>query len=85
VALLERLADDPSPYVRRSVGNHLNDISRDDPGLALDLARRWRAGPYGEEVARRGLRTLVAAGVAAYVALASLLVVAVTRHGFRLP
>ena len=62
VALLERLADDPSPYVRRSVGNHLNDISRDDPGLALDLARRWRAGPRGEEVARRGLRALVAAG-----------------------
>ncbi|MGE0025860.1 MAG: DNA alkylation repair protein [Thermoleophilia bacterium] len=62
VALLERLSDDPSGYVRRSVGNHLNDISRDDPALAVALARRWRAGVHGDEVARRGMRTLVAAG-----------------------
>ena len=63
VALLERLADDPSPYVRRSVGNHLNDISKDDPALAVDLARAWlAASTHGDEVARRGLRSLVAAG-----------------------
>lgn len=29
--LLEGLADDPSPYVRRSVANHLNDIAKDHP------------------------------------------------------
>ncbi len=63
VALLHRLADDPSPYVRRSVGNHLNDIAKDHPALAVELARGWReAGAHGDEVARRGLRTLVAAG-----------------------
>jgi 3-methyladenine DNA glycosylase AlkC len=63
VALLHLLADDPSPYVRRSVGNHLNDIAKDHPALAVDLARGWLAGStHGDEVARRGLRTLVAAG-----------------------
>ncbi|HMO00384.1 MAG TPA: hypothetical protein PKD59_13305 [Miltoncostaeaceae bacterium] len=61
-ALLGRLADDPSAYVRRSVGNHLNDISRDDPDRAVALARRWRGGEHGDEVVRRGMRTLVAAG-----------------------
>jgi 3-methyladenine DNA glycosylase AlkC len=63
VALLHRLADDPSPYVRRSVGNHLNDISKDHPALAVELARTWlAASTHGDEVPRRGLRTLVAAG-----------------------
>ncbi len=63
VALLARLADDPSEYVRRSVGNHLNDISKEHPAMAVDLARAWgAASTHGDEVARRGLRTLVAAG-----------------------
>lgn len=61
--LLERLVEDPSAYVRRSVANHLNDIAKDHPGLAIDLARRWAAlGERGAWVARHGLRTLVKAG-----------------------
>lgn len=31
--LLHALQDDPSPYVRRSVANHLNDIAKDHPKL----------------------------------------------------
>jgi 3-methyladenine DNA glycosylase AlkC len=63
VALLHLLADDESADVRRSVGNHLNDIAKDHPALAVDLARGWlAASTHGDEVARRGLRTLVAAG-----------------------
>lgn len=61
--LLDVLVDDPSPYVRRSVANHLNDIAKDHPGLALDLARRW--APRGDGAARavrHGLRTLVKKG-----------------------
>jgi 3-methyladenine DNA glycosylase AlkC len=61
VALLERLHDDPSPYVRRSVANHLNDIAKDHPDLALDLAERWHAAG-SVWVARHGLRTLVKQG-----------------------
>jgi 3-methyladenine DNA glycosylase AlkC len=68
VHLLDRLVDDPSEYVRRSVSNHLNDLCRVDPALARRVAGRWlgdadertRAGR--EWVVRRGLRTLVKAG-----------------------
>jgi 3-methyladenine DNA glycosylase AlkC len=61
--LLDRLVDDPSAYVRRSVANHRNDISKDHPDLAVDLARQWL--PRGEDAAwvvRHGLRTLVKRG-----------------------
>lgn len=39
--LLELLRDDPHPYVRRSVANHLNDIGKDHPGILLEVARAW--------------------------------------------
>lgn len=39
--VLERLKNDPAETVRRSVANHLNDISKDHPALALNLATRW--------------------------------------------
>jgi 3-methyladenine DNA glycosylase AlkC len=75
VELLDRLVDDPSEYVRRSVSNHLNDLCRVDPPLALATATRWWSvqlePPAGAEavpdrrwVVRRGLRTLVKAGSA---------------------
>jgi 3-methyladenine DNA glycosylase AlkC len=63
IELLDQLVDDPSPYVRRSVANHLNDITKDHPDLAIDLARRWQ--PLGDGAAwvvRHGLRTLVKRG-----------------------
>lgn len=60
VGLLELLKDDPSEYVLRSVGNNLNDISRDHPGVALQVAQRWLPDRPG--LVRRGLRTLIKAG-----------------------
>ncbi|MCL3862335.1 DNA alkylation repair protein [Actinotalea sp. K2] len=63
VALLERLFDDESAYVRRSVANHLNDISKDHPDLALACAERWlAASSHGDGVVRHGLRTLIKRG-----------------------
>lgn len=64
IALLDRLFADPSDYVRRSVANHLNDIAKDHPGLALETARRWQAGgdPRAAWVVRHGLRTLIKHG-----------------------
>jgi 3-methyladenine DNA glycosylase AlkC len=61
--LLDVLVDDSSPYVRRSVANHLNDISKDHPRLAIELARGWIARSDGPAwVVRHGLRTLVKRG-----------------------
>ena len=61
--LLDALVEDPSAYVRRSVANHLNDISKDHPGVALDLAEGWSArGDATAWVVRHGLRTLIKRG-----------------------
>ncbi len=62
--LLEALRDDPSGYVRRSVANNLNDISKDHPRLVTGLAARWLADapPERRAMVRHALRTLVKAG-----------------------
>lgn len=39
--ILEKLKNDQSEYVRRSVANNLNDISKDHPDLVLDICQRW--------------------------------------------
>ena len=44
LALVARLRDDASLYVRRSVANHLNDASKDHPDRVLALARAWLDG-----------------------------------------
>ena len=63
IPLLEALVEDPSAYVRRSVANHLNDISKDHAEIALDLADRWvDRGDAGAWVVRHGLRTLIKRG-----------------------
>ncbi|MEP0153725.1 hypothetical protein [Pseudophaeobacter sp.] len=41
--LLQQLHSDPTRYVTRSVANHLNDISKKDPELVLDVLQDWRA------------------------------------------
>ncbi len=39
--ILDALRSDKSEYVRRSVANNLNDISKDHPELVLGIANRW--------------------------------------------
>ncbi|MEM1220647.1 MAG: hypothetical protein AAGH79_17120, partial [Bacteroidota bacterium] len=39
--ILHQLYQDESEYVRRSVANNLNDISKDHPELAYQTARGW--------------------------------------------
>jgi 3-methyladenine DNA glycosylase AlkC len=60
VPILDALHRDPSEYVRRSVANHLNDISRADPALAVATASRWLTTET-LPVVRHALRTLVKA------------------------
>lgn len=63
LSILEILRGDSEEYVRRSVANNLNDISKDHPDLALSVAQRW----FGESeninwVVKHGLRTLLKKG-----------------------
>jgi 3-methyladenine DNA glycosylase AlkC len=62
--ILEALYQDPEEYVRRSVANHLNDISKDHPDLAVDISKRWW-NPDDQEttrLVRHALRGLIKAG-----------------------
>ena len=61
--LLQRLIDDPSPYVRRSVANHLGDLAKEDRSAAVAAAAAWLAeDPRRAPVLRHGLRGPLKAG-----------------------
>jgi len=63
IEILELLKDDPSEMVRKSVANHLNDISKDNPDAALEVAERWLG--HSEErdwIVKHACRTLLKAG-----------------------
>lgn len=64
---LDALHADSTRFVTRSVANHVNDISKRDPDLALDLLEKWQAlkAQQPEELAfvvKHALRGLVKAG-----------------------
>jgi 3-methyladenine DNA glycosylase AlkC len=69
LALLDRLVDDPSPYVRRSVANHLGDVAKDHPELAVATAKRWMARSDRRRLAEHALRSLAKRGHAGALAL----------------
>lgn len=67
--LLDVLCNDDSDYVRKSVANHLNDISRDHPDLAVATAQKWldKKRPATQQLrvqklVQHGLRTLIKQG-----------------------
>ncbi len=62
--ILENLKDDPSEYVRRSVANNLNDITKDNPHIVLELAERWLTDASSERkwIINHALRSMVKAG-----------------------
>ncbi len=64
VELLELLKDDDSEYVRRSVANCVNDIAKDHPDVAIDIARRWwpNASPERRRLVKHALRSLIKQG-----------------------
>jgi 3-methyladenine DNA glycosylase AlkC len=62
-SILENLRADPSLYVRKSVANHLNDISKDHPDWMLAKLKSWDlAHPHTQWIAKRAARTLIKAG-----------------------
>lgn len=61
--ILEQLKCDPALYVRKSVANHLNDITKDHPRWVLDRVTAWdRTNPATAWIARHALRTLIKKG-----------------------
>ena len=62
--LLECLKDDTSEYVRRSVANNLNDLSKDHPDIVVKIARSWWPDGDGHrrKLIRHALRTLIKKG-----------------------
>ncbi|MGO2052754.1 DNA alkylation repair protein [Glutamicibacter sp. 287] len=64
IPILDALYRDESQYVRRSVANHLNDLSRDAPQLVTQTARRWLQAPEKTTLplVKHGLRTLIKRG-----------------------
>jgi 3-methyladenine DNA glycosylase AlkC len=58
--ILENLKNDPSAFVRRSVANNLNDISKDHPALVAAIARQWKGiGKETDAIIKHGCRTLL--------------------------
>ena len=61
--ILEHLKNDPSETVRRSVANNLNDISKDNPVIALDVCERWHGqSTETDKIVKHACRGLLKAG-----------------------
>lgn len=61
--ILEKLKNDESEYVKKSVANNLNAISKDNPDIVLEVAEQW----YGKNentdwIVKHACRTLLKAG-----------------------
>lgn len=64
ITLLSALKNDPALYVRRSVANHLNDLTKDRKALVLKNLRLWNKASNKriQWITKHALRTLIKAG-----------------------
>lgn len=61
--ILEILKDDASEDVRRSVANNLNDISKDNPEVALGICEEWHGQSENtDKIVKHACRTMLKAG-----------------------
>ena len=62
--ILEQLKADPSKYVQKSVANHLNDLTKDNSELVLDLLEGWKEGASSDTqwIIKHALRGLIKSG-----------------------
>lgn len=74
VKIISNLICDESPYVKKSVANNLNDISKDHPELAIKVAKKWikNKNPHTRWIVKHGLRTLLKKGEEKALALFNL-------------
>ncbi len=63
LTILKTLMFDESEYVRRSVANNLNDISKDNPDIVLDWAQQWLGNNKNtDRIIKHACRTLLKQG-----------------------
>lgn len=64
IALLDKLKDDETEYVRRSVANNINDIAKDNPVIAIATLQLWNKdkNPEVQWVVRHAARSLIKQG-----------------------
>ncbi len=62
-SILEKLRSDSELYVRKSVANHLNDISKDNTSYMLDLINSWdKKNQHTAWIIKHASRTLIKKG-----------------------
>ena len=63
IPILENLKNDTSEFVRKSVANNLNDISKDNPEIVIDLIKKWQGKSKNTDwIIKHGCRTLLKQG-----------------------
>lgn len=63
LSILENLKADNSLYVKKSVANHLNDISKNHPEVVLKICGNWYAdNKHTNWIVKHALRTLLKQG-----------------------
>ncbi len=61
--VLEKLKNDESEDVRRSVANNLNDISKDNPEVVLKICESWHGQSKNtDKIVKHACRTMLKAG-----------------------
>lgn len=61
--ILENLKSDPSEYVRRSVANNLNDITKDNPAVVVNIAKKWGGkNKHTDAIIKHACRSLLKSG-----------------------
>ncbi|RYD78229.1 MAG: DNA alkylation repair protein [Sphingobacteriales bacterium] len=63
IPILENLKNDASVYVQKSVANNLNDISKDNPQLVIDIVKKWQGqSPVTDWILKHACRGLLKSG-----------------------
>ncbi len=63
ILILENLKNDSSVFVQKSVANNLNDISKDNPKLVIEIAEKWIGKTKNTDwIVKHACRTLLKAG-----------------------
>lgn len=63
IPVLDKLKNDESEFTRRSVANNLNDISKDNPNIALEICEKWKGESENADwVIKHACRGMLKAG-----------------------